>query len=130
MEWGAAEREPLRHAVTDTQAALIYSPMPDAEVARSVAGQLLNEKLVACANIFGPMESIFVWNGAQDQSVEVGVLFKMTRTKLDLAIKRLGELHPYETPAIVGNVCDAAHPNTLAWLAQQVGESGANREVD
>ncbi|MEM6827370.1 MAG: divalent-cation tolerance protein CutA [Pseudomonadota bacterium] len=113
--------------MTDTQAALIYSPMPDADVARSVAGKLLDEKLIACANILGPMESIFVWNGKLDQSFEVGVIFKTTQSKVDLAIQRLGELHPYETPAIVGSVCNEAHPDTLEWLAQQVGDSGVNR---
>lgn len=125
MGWRAAKRKPLRRGVTDTRAALIYTPLPDAETARDVAGKLLDEGLIACANILGPIESIFIWNGAKDQSVEVGVLFKTTQTKMDLAIGRLRELHPYETPAIVGSVCDTAHPDTIAWLAEQVGGSRA-----
>lgn len=106
--------------MTQARAALIYAPMPDAETARSVAGVLLEEGLIACANILGPMESLFVWNGKQESAQEVAVLFKTTADRMDQSVSRLGALHPYETPAIVANVCSAAHPDTLAWLEEQV----------
>ena len=37
--------------------------------------------------------------------------------QLDAAVVHLGKLHPYDTPAIVGWVADAALPQTIAWLA-------------
>lgn len=97
-------------------AALIWCPFPDRAVARTIAGQLLDEGLVACANIIGEVESHFVWQGARDSGSETGVLFKTAAGRLDAAIARLGKLHPYDTPAIVGWRCDAAHPATLTWL--------------
>ena len=107
--------------MTQTRAALIYTPLPDADTARTIAGTLLDERLIACANILSAIESVFIWNGERGNAHETAVLFKTTQDKLDRAITRLGELHPYETPAIFGAVCDGAHPATLAWLAQQTG---------
>jgi periplasmic divalent cation tolerance protein len=98
-------------------AALVWCPCPDAESARALAGALLDEGLIACANILGAIESHFVWDGARASGTEVGVLFKTTGDCLAMAIERLGALHPYDTPAIVGWTCDAAHPASLAWLA-------------
>ena len=97
-------------------AALIWCPFPDRDAARRIAGQLLADGLVACANILPEMESLFVWEGRPDSASEVGVLFKTTAARLEAAIERLGALHPYETPAIIGWHADAAHPLTMRWL--------------
>lgn len=98
-------------------AALIWCPCPDADTARQIAGQLLADGLIACANILPEMESLFLWQGEADTARETAVLFKTTSDKLEPAIERLGALHPYETPAIIGWHGDAAHPATLQWLA-------------
>ncbi|NQX94901.1 MAG: divalent cation tolerance protein CutA, partial [Erythrobacter sp.] len=47
--------------MSEVRAALIYTPLPDAKTARSIAGILLEENLIACANILGPVESVFRW---------------------------------------------------------------------
>lgn len=101
------------------RAALIYTSLPDAKCARSIAAALLDEGYVACANILGPIESVFVWDGKVKSATESAVLFKTTTDRLNQTISRLAALHPYETPAIVGSICDAAHPDTLSWLVGQ-----------
>ena len=40
-------------------AALVYVPFPDRESARSVATALLDERLIACANLLGEVESLY-----------------------------------------------------------------------
>lgn len=97
-------------------AALIWCPFPDRETARAIAGALLDEGLVACANIIGEIEALFVWQGERGSASETGVLFKTTAGRLDAAVERLGKLHPYDTPAILGWRAETAWPATLAWL--------------
>lgn len=109
--------------MTEVQAALVWCPCPDIEVARAIAKQALCEKLIACANIFPAMESVFEWEGSTNHAAEVGVLFKTTADSLDVLISRLGELHPYDTPAILGWTCDIAHPAVLGWLRETVGHT-------
>ena len=108
--------------MTDTKAALVWCPFPDAESARSVAETLLEEKLIACANILPHVTSIFEWEGEISTGAEVAVLFKTTDACLEALVSRLAECHPYDTPAIIGWHCDAAHPQTLQWLTGQCQE--------
>ncbi|OGS55173.1 MAG: divalent cation transporter [Erythrobacter sp. RIFCSPHIGHO2_12_FULL_63_10] len=101
--------------------ALIYCPFPDRDAARDVAATLIEERLIACANILGPIESLYVWEGVRGEAEEIAVLFKTDASALDNAIARLGVLHPYDTPAIIGWRCDATHPATAHWLASELG---------
>jgi periplasmic divalent cation tolerance protein len=79
---------------------------------------MLDEQLVACANILGPLRSLFVWKGERSATQEVGVLFKTDAAVLDRAVTKLNQLHPYECPAIAGWRSDAAPPAPLAWLGE------------
>lgn len=99
-----------------TTASLVWCPFPDKVVAREISTQLLEEKLIGCANILGQIDSIFEWDGVRGDSIEVPVLFKTSADTLEHLIERIGELHPYDAPAILGWHCDAGHPSTLAWL--------------
>ena len=96
--------------------ALIYAPFPDRKTARAVATQLLDEKLIACANLLGEIESLYDWSGERGEALEIGVLFKTDASLLDRGVARLEALHPYETPAVLGWKCDAVGPATSAWL--------------
>lgn len=96
--------------------ALVWCPFPDADSAGAAARALLDEGLIACANILPPMRSLYVWRGEPGDESEVGALFKTNAGRLPRVIDRLGELHPYDEPAILGWSCDAAAPATAAWL--------------
>ena len=100
--------------------ALVWCPFPDAAAATEIAETLLDEALIACANIGGPMRSLFSWNSERGEAEEVGVLFKTDAARLEALVARLGELHPYDCPAILGWHCDSAHPATRQWLATLV----------
>ena len=96
--------------------ALIWCPFPDSGTAAKVCSTLLDEGLIACANMMPGMHSLFIWNGEREEAAETGALLKTDAALLDKAIARLGELHPYDEPAITGWRCDAALPATAAWL--------------
>jgi periplasmic divalent cation tolerance protein len=100
--------------------ALIWSPFADEASAAVAATQLLDEGLIACANILPPMRSLYVWRGERGESQEVGVLFKTDASLLDQATARLAEIHPYETPAVLGWRTDTAAQATRAWLRELV----------
>ena len=96
--------------------ALIWCPFPDRGSATKVASALLDDRLIGCANILGPMQSLFEWDGERGESEEFGVLFKTDGTMLDDAVQRLEQLHPYDAPAVMGWRCDAAGAATADWL--------------
>lgn len=96
--------------------ALIWCPFPDSASAQDAAGVLLDEGLIACANVMPAMVSLYQWQGQRHQDEETGMLMKTDAALLARAIARLEALHPYETPAILGWRCDATTPATAAWL--------------
>jgi periplasmic divalent cation tolerance protein len=99
-------------------AALIWSPFESEEAAAKAASQLLDEGLIACANILPGMRSLYRWQGERGEARECGALFKTEAGLLDRAVARLAAIHPYETPAIAGWRADATAPATAAWLGE------------
>jgi periplasmic divalent cation tolerance protein len=96
--------------------ALIWCPFADEASAAEAASRLLDEGLVACANILPPMRSLYVWRGERGDTREVGVLFKTDASLLERATARLAEIHPYDTPAALGWRADTAAAATQEWL--------------
>jgi periplasmic divalent cation tolerance protein len=103
--------------------ALIWSPFADEDSAAAAAARLIEEGLVACANIIPQMRSLYVWRGERGETRECGVLFKTDAALLEQATRRLAELHPYETPAVIGWRADSVAPATAAWLGELAGEA-------
>jgi periplasmic divalent cation tolerance protein len=97
--------------------ALIWTPIDTPENARNLATGVVGSGLAACANIVGPIESHYVWQGAMQSSEEYGVLFKLDARTLDAAVAMVEDLHTYEVPVVVGWLAESAPPATLAFLA-------------
>lgn len=104
-----------------SRAALIWCPFASEADAETAAGTLLDEGLVACANIVPAMRSLYVWRGERGEANECGVLFKTSAALLARAMERLEAIHPYEAPAITGWLADGAGKATRAWLAGMDG---------
>ena len=102
--------------MSDAGSALIWCPFENEDHATAIASQLLDEKLIACAN-FIPIRSIFEWNGARGEGFECAALIKTRADLLEAAISRLEALHPYDAPAISGWICDSTGPSMRNWLA-------------
>lgn len=107
--------------MTAPAAAFIWCPFPNDEEAAAAARQLLDERLIACANLLPAMRSIYEWNGERGDTAECGALFKTEVALLPSAIARIVEIHPYETPAIAGWEADACSEATADWLKSLTG---------
>jgi periplasmic divalent cation tolerance protein len=80
---------------------VVLSTFGDVEEARTIARTLVEERLVACANILPDVESIYRWQGAIETAAEVTVIFKTNIDRYYRLESRLKELHSYELPEIV-----------------------------
>lgn len=101
------------------EALLVITNLPDAESARALAVQLVEQRVAACVNIMSPCHSIFRWEGKVDEAEEVPLLIKTTTARyaeLEAAI-RAG--HPYELPEIVAVPLSRGLPAYLAWVATE-----------
>ena len=97
---------------------VVFVTAPDADVAGRIASTLVDEKLVACANILPGLRSIYRWEGKLCDEAEVLCLMK-TRVDLFPALRdRIAVLHPYQVPEIIALPLAAGHPPYLDWIAQ------------
>lgn len=104
---------------SDSEIASIYSPFPSKEKAEEIARILLEEKLIACANIFPGVTSIYFWDGLIQNDVEVVVFFKTSFSHVQKAIQRIEELHPYEVPGVI-QLEAQANPSYAKWVNSSV----------
>jgi periplasmic divalent cation tolerance protein len=79
---------------------LFYVTHPDEATARRVSEHLVNERLVACANIF-PITSAYWWQGVVQQEGEWVSILKTRPDLEDRLETAIQKVHPYELPCIL-----------------------------
>lgn len=79
---------------------LIYTTHPDEATALKISEQLLEEKLIACFNLF-PVKSGYWWQNKICRDDETTALLKTVPEKWAAVCERIRSLHPYEIPCIV-----------------------------
>lgn len=98
-------------AESKTGLVVVLSTLENEVDAQRLARTLVEERLIACGNIFPGLTSVYRWEGKIEEAGEVLLLMK-TRMELTAALEaRIAELHPYEVPEVlvlpVADVADA-----------------------
>lgn len=78
---------------------MFYIPAPKGK-AQEIARQLLNKRLIACANII-PSRSLYWWKRKIADEEEEIILAKTTKEKSTLVRKEVEKIHPYTVPCIL-----------------------------
>ncbi len=94
----------------------VYITTSDNDEALKIARDLVDRRLAACANVLGPITSVYRWEGALCEDGEVGLLVKTRAALLDEVIERVRELHSYSCPCIVAWPIEGGNPDYLEWL--------------
>lgn len=81
--------------------ALVYTTFPDLETGKRIAADLLDRRLIACANLFPGMVAVFRWEGRADAGEEVAGILKTTPDRVEPLREAFLAAHPYEVPAFV-----------------------------
>jgi periplasmic divalent cation tolerance protein len=71
------------------------------EEAEKISQRLLEERLIACANILGPVSSLFRWTGQIERADEYALLMKSRLDLFENLAKTVTTLHSYEVPEIL-----------------------------
>jgi periplasmic divalent cation tolerance protein len=80
---------------------LIYSTWPNAASARQAIAKLLEDKLIACANIISSVESHFLWDDKIHSENECIVIMKSKKELYKNVENAIISTHPYSVPAIL-----------------------------
>ena len=90
------------------------------EEALKIVHDLLEEKLIACANIVGPVSSIFWWEGKIDEASEFLVFMKSHGNHFERLSEKVAEIHSYEVPEIIALPIIKGSPPYLKWLSDSL----------
>jgi periplasmic divalent cation tolerance protein len=69
--------------------------------AEKISQTLLNEKIIACANIINPVTSFFNWQNKVDKCEECLVVMKSRSDLFAELAERVKQLHSYEVPEVL-----------------------------
>ncbi len=97
---------------------IVFVTAPDLEVARGLARQLLEARLVACANLVPGVESHYRWEGKLCAEGEVLMVLKTTTDRLAELEDCVLAGHPYDTPEFVVLPIESGSARYLDWLAE------------
>ena len=89
---------------------------PDADVAERIARALVEERLVACANLVANVRSIYRWQGRVEDDSEVMLVLKTRADRIAALCERLRALHPYAVPELVVLPIDGGLEPYLEWV--------------
>jgi periplasmic divalent cation tolerance protein len=78
---------------------LLLTTCPDRASAERIAHALVAEHLAACVTRLDGAQSTYRWQGEVTTDAELQLLVKTTASRVDEAIARIVELHPYELRA-------------------------------
>ena len=89
------------------------------EEADRLATSAVEQRLAACAQVFGPITSTYRWRGAIETADEWQCVLKTTAARSDELTAHLRAHHSYETPEIVASPIVGGNPEYLSWIAQE-----------
>lgn len=104
--------------MTDTQ--LVLTMLPNAEGAVELARTLVEERLVACANLIPAVRSIYRWQDKLQDENEVLLLLKTRSEHLERVKARILEVHPYEVPEVLVLPVESGYAGYLEWIAKSL----------
>lgn len=102
---------------------VVYVTVPSHEVGEGIARALLQQHLIACANLIAPVQSLYTWKGDLNVDEEVLMVLK-TRAELfqDRLVPSIQALHPYEVPEIIAVPVLMGAPAYLEWIDEVTEE--------
>jgi periplasmic divalent cation tolerance protein len=92
------------------------------EQAEAIARHLVEEKLAACVQISGPIESIYRWKGKVENVREWLCLIKTRDVFFDQVESAIKKLHSYETPEIIAVPITKGSREYLKWLDESLAK--------
>ncbi len=97
------------------EAIFVYTTFPDWESAKRITRELLERKLIVCANL-REHHSMYWWEGKIEEGTEIGAILKTDVSKWKELRNTLRELHPYEIPMIARIDLDKLNREYSEWM--------------
>lgn len=98
----------------------IYITNPTKKEAQNIATHLFDKKLIACANIHGPVESLYPWKGKLAKEKEYILIAKTLEKHFERVKREVEKMHSYEVPCIV-KIPVKSNEKYAEWVCEEMG---------
>jgi periplasmic divalent cation tolerance protein len=102
----------------ETQCVVVWTTVAGASDARELASTIVTERLAACVNVLGEMDSIYRWNGRVESERERQIIMKTTAERVPALRARLHDLHQYEVPEFIVLPIVGGSDAYLTWIRE------------
>lgn len=97
---------------------VVMCTVPEA-TATVLVDSLLEQRLVACVQMIGPVRSRYRWQGAIEESAEVLLVLKTACDRVAALRAAVLARHPYQLPEILELPVTGGHEAYLQWVVAE-----------
>jgi periplasmic divalent cation tolerance protein len=105
-----------------TQELIVFVTAPNNDEAERIADSVVSERLAACVNIVGGIQSIYRWEGEVTRDREILLIVKTTDERYAELERRVIELHTYTTPEIIAYRIERGFDAYLRWVRESTAQ--------
>lgn len=98
----------------------VVTTLPSKEKAEEIGRLVIGRCLAACAQISGPVESIYWWNKKMETGREWVLTLKTKRALYREVETLIRKVHPYRVPQIIALPIIEGYSEYLKWIEEEV----------
>jgi periplasmic divalent cation tolerance protein len=98
---------------------IVASTTVSEEAARALAAGAIDARLGACAQIVGPITSVFRWKGEVQTEQEWRLEIKTTADRVTALTAHIKDNHSYDVPEIIATPITGGSAEYLSWLVAE-----------
>lgn len=108
------------HQKTMEEPLLVSTTFERQDQAEDLARSLLQKRLVACAQVNGPLESMYWWKDSIVETVEFVLTVKTFADLYPKVESAILQEHPYDVPEIIAEPLARVSSGYLAWMRKEL----------
>jgi periplasmic divalent cation tolerance protein len=109
----------------DEQVVLVTSTFDDEAAALDLADGVVRSRLAACAQVEGPITSVYRWDGQVQREHEWRLVCKTRATLADALTQKIQREHSYAVPEVVITPILGGNPEYLGWVVDETRSPSA-----
>lgn len=111
--------------MSDAEYLTVLTTTDSEDQARHLAESAVTARLAACAQIDGPVRSVYRWQGKIETDTEWRVLYKTTAARYAELEAHIKFVHSYDTPEIIATPISTGSDEYLSWLRVETAPAGS-----